>query len=198
MSDEKGVWRTICGRKVFIAEGQSLTDAMRESGKFTDKAINAVDENERDEGKQKKRADSGQMTEEQLAEFLGPEFKGLKGQAAVDRIAAERKGHVKGAFTRDDIGDIDLFWGDEHTGLRHIIERREAQGIDVSEFLQGITEVVEHGVFGGPAKSPDSFIFRTGDKTAVVGYTYKGNDVQYVLTSFASHGGGKGKKKPPQ
>lgn len=31
---EKGVWRTIRGRRVFIKEGQSLSDAMRESGKF--------------------------------------------------------------------------------------------------------------------------------------------------------------------
>lgn len=35
MNDEKGVWRTICGRKVFIAEGQTLTEAMKASGKFS-------------------------------------------------------------------------------------------------------------------------------------------------------------------
>jgi len=34
MADENGVWRTISGRRVFIKEGQSLSDAMRESGKF--------------------------------------------------------------------------------------------------------------------------------------------------------------------
>lgn len=31
---EDGVWRTIAGRRVFIKDGQSLTEAMRESGKF--------------------------------------------------------------------------------------------------------------------------------------------------------------------
>lgn len=36
MADEGGVWRTISGRRVFIKDGQSLTDAMRESGKFGD------------------------------------------------------------------------------------------------------------------------------------------------------------------
>lgn len=30
----EGVWRTIAGRRVFIKEGQSLSSAMRESGKF--------------------------------------------------------------------------------------------------------------------------------------------------------------------
>lgn len=34
MANAGGVWRTISGRRVFIRNGQSLTDAMRESGKF--------------------------------------------------------------------------------------------------------------------------------------------------------------------
>ena len=34
---EDGVWRTIGGRRVFIKEGQSLSDAMKESGKFKSK-----------------------------------------------------------------------------------------------------------------------------------------------------------------
>lgn len=33
--DEKGVWRTISGRRVFIADGQSITEAMKKSGKFS-------------------------------------------------------------------------------------------------------------------------------------------------------------------
>lgn len=33
--EENGVWRTIGGRRVFIKEGQSLSEAMKESGKFS-------------------------------------------------------------------------------------------------------------------------------------------------------------------
>ncbi len=33
-SNTDGVWRTIGGRRVFIKTGQSLSEAMRESGKF--------------------------------------------------------------------------------------------------------------------------------------------------------------------
>lgn len=33
-NDDDGVWRTICGRRVFIRKGQSISDAMRQSGKF--------------------------------------------------------------------------------------------------------------------------------------------------------------------
>ena len=32
--DEDGVWRTVGGRRVFIRDGQSLSDAMKKSGKF--------------------------------------------------------------------------------------------------------------------------------------------------------------------
>lgn len=32
--DEDGVWKTIRGRRIFIRKGESLTDAMRKSGKF--------------------------------------------------------------------------------------------------------------------------------------------------------------------
>lgn len=38
--DEDGVWRTICGRRVFIKNGQNLTDAMKESGKFDKEVYN--------------------------------------------------------------------------------------------------------------------------------------------------------------
>ena len=34
MAEEKGVWRTVSGRRIFIKEGQSLSSAMKESGKF--------------------------------------------------------------------------------------------------------------------------------------------------------------------
>lgn len=36
MTEEKGVWKTVSGRRIFIAKGQSLGDAMAKSGKFKD------------------------------------------------------------------------------------------------------------------------------------------------------------------
>lgn len=38
MANEKGVWRTISGRRIFIAEGQTLSQAMSNSGKFKGKS----------------------------------------------------------------------------------------------------------------------------------------------------------------
>lgn len=36
---EDGVWRTVGGRRIFIKEGQSLSDAMKNSGKYNNKDI---------------------------------------------------------------------------------------------------------------------------------------------------------------
>lgn len=39
MDEENGVWRTISGRRIFIKEGQSLSDAMKESGKYEKETV---------------------------------------------------------------------------------------------------------------------------------------------------------------
>lgn len=54
MDDIGGVWRTIGGRRVFIKDGQSLDDAMKESGKFKDKEDKEKAENEDKNETQKK------------------------------------------------------------------------------------------------------------------------------------------------
>ena len=48
---EDGVWRTIGGRRVFIKTGQSLQEAMRESGKFKRKNLNEMNKQKYDKAK---------------------------------------------------------------------------------------------------------------------------------------------------
>ena len=35
MAEEKGVWRTIMGRRIFIADGEDVRTAIRNSGSVT-------------------------------------------------------------------------------------------------------------------------------------------------------------------
>lgn len=37
MTDIGGIWRTVGGRRIFIKDGQDLSSAMKESGKFKEK-----------------------------------------------------------------------------------------------------------------------------------------------------------------
>ena len=67
-----------------------------------------------------------------------PQYKGT-GQKAVDFLLKNKGGQVRGAFKREDIGDIDIVWGEvlnekEHTGygLSHIVDKH---GIEAAKKL---------------------------------------------------------------
>ncbi len=122
MNDEKGVWRTICGRKVFIAEGQTLTEAMKASGKFSKGDIKKAGESgagggdKPADGKTAKPKQSvsdyvtkyrngdkvdaeilvstvGKRERAALGELLGKEVDATKHVLAVDELRHIEKGH---------------------------------------------------------------------------------------------------------
>lgn len=78
-------------------------------------------------------------------EHFGQNFSEYKGQGAkaVEKVLQERSGQVQGAFYRDELGEIDVVWGEitdpeKHKGygLAHILDKRKA------EFMQqGFSEV---------------------------------------------------------
>lgn len=123
---------------------------------------------------------------EDISALLGEEFKGYKGQAAVNKLMREKKGHVKGAFHRDDIGDIDLLWGNDYLGLQHILQQREKQGIDGTEFVKDLAEVVEKGVFRRKSER-GNFEFLYQGKMAIIAPEFHGNKITFLLTAYKTH-----------
>lgn len=115
--------------------------------------------------------------------LLGKEYTGYKGQAAMDKLLEEKQGHIKAAFHRDDIGDIDLIWGNEDLGLQHIINRRNEQGINTDEFLRGLTDTIENGQFKKYTKRNDIEI-KLKRQIAVIALTYHKNRLTYLLTAY--------------
>ncbi len=84
-------------------------------------------------------------------EFFGEEFRGYKGEAAIEKLLKEQRGHIKNAFERSELGGIDLVWGDENGGLLHVIRRRDymkatnqgsISGIDM---VRKIPEIINKG-----------------------------------------------------
>ncbi len=130
-----------------------------------------------------KEYDKVENTTSDLDKLLGEEFKGVKGQDAVNKLLEEKRGYVKGAFHREDIGDIDLIWGSDSVGLKHIIQRREEQGINVEKFLSNLAEVVEKGEF---RKKNDrgNFEFWYNGKMAIIAPEYHGNKLTFLLTAY--------------
>lgn len=118
--------------------------------------------------------------------LLGKEYTGYKGQAAIDKLLEEKQGHIKAAFHRDDIGDIDLIWGNDMLGLQHIIKQRKEQGIDTSQFMSELGNVIDNGTFRRYTKRKDIEIMLNG-KIAVIGATFKNNKLTYLLTAYKTH-----------
>lgn len=120
---------------------------------------------------------------DELSTLLGEEFKGVKGQAAVDKLMQEKHGHVKGAFHREDMGAIDLIWGSDTVGLKHIIKQREKQSINAQEFVRTLAETVEKGKFYKKNNRGD-FEFVHNGKLAIIAVEYHGSQLTYLLTAY--------------
>jgi hypothetical protein len=119
---------------------------------------------------------------QEITELLGEKFEGFRGQAAIDKLLKEKRGHIPAAFYREEIGDIAVIWGDERGGLVHIIKRRMEQRIEINSFLSDLGEVIEKGNFSKNAK--ERFELHFGRKIVVVSPDVEGENFNYVFTAF--------------
>ena len=123
-----------------------------------------------------------------IDELLGEEFKGFKGQEAVEKLLKEKRGHIKGAFHREDIGDIDLLWGNDYLGLQHIIKQREAEKQEHSqEIMEHLVDAIEKGEFK-QKNDRGNFVFSYKNSgvqyRTIIAPEYHNHKITYVLTAF--------------
>lgn len=128
-----------------------------------------------------------------LAEFLGEEFKGYKGQEAIKKLLKEKRGHIKAAFHRYDIGDINLIWGNEHGGLCHLLIRRsqDKKVKDLHDFVSDLAEVIEKGTPYKNKKYMSRINLWHKGKIVVLDSDYDGQKMNWVVTGFI-------KRNPPK
>lgn len=157
-----------------------------EAGKFTNSGAKEYRQNTSYEDISMESKDKLSIEQEDISPILGVEYKGYKGQSAVEKLLEEKQGYIRGAFVREDIGEIDLLWGNSDLGLQHIIERRSSQGISIDSFLQDISNVVQNGRFR-KKNNRGNFEFMLNDKIAVVSPELKGNKLTFLLTAFKTH-----------
>ncbi|EAI7238678.1 hypothetical protein CK720_08895, partial [Campylobacter upsaliensis] len=95
--------------------------------------------------------------EKPLKDEFGVNFEGFKGKEAVEKLLAEQRGQVKGAFYKEGLGEIDLVWGEitdleKHKGygLAHILDKRKSefveQGASQSEAAQKAAEFAKNEI----------------------------------------------------
>lgn len=97
-------------------------------------------------------------------------------------LMKEKQGHVKGAFTRKDIGDIDLVWGNEGMGLAHIIKRRKETGQNLQSLLNNISDVIEKGQL--KVGTNGRFNIEHNGRVAIVKPKFDNEKLQFLLTAF--------------
>jgi len=112
-----------------------------------------------------------------------PEYKGT-GQKAIDFLVKNKGGQVKGAFSRKDIGDIDVVWGEvtnktEHTGygLAHIIDKHGDSA------AKKLGDVIETGEVTMMDKRDRIYIEKENYK-AVIRNSWNGNPKKWIVTGF--------------
>lgn len=107
---------------------------------------------------------------------FGKIYEGVKGQDAVEFLLDKGHGEVRGAFSRPDIGEIDLVWGNEiEDGLKKILRKHKK---DISQ----ITDIVENTP--ASSKSDNRIVLDDGKRKAVIRLQYNGIDKKWLLTAF--------------
>lgn len=121
-----------------------------------------------------------------ISEFYGPEIKGknLKGVRAIECLLRERKGHIKAAFHRDDIGDIDLCWGDTEAGLVHIVNHRIKNKQDWRDVMRNLSNVIDFGKLEKDRERKDSYAIRLNDIRVIISKSFKGASNRLVLSGY--------------
>ncbi|MCR2101593.1 hypothetical protein CUPS4258_09695, partial [Campylobacter upsaliensis] len=112
------------------------------------------------------------------------------GKGAVEKLIAEKGGQVSGAFYKEGLGDIDLVWGDDSFGLRHILERRTQDFINqgfkqneaqnkTKELLNEIPQILENGKIYSQNKDKIEII--TDKYTLAIGTR---NEKKFIITEL--------------
>ncbi len=113
----------------------------------------------------------------------GKIYRWAKGKVkdAANYLLKQKSGVAQGVLQRNDIGDIDLVWGNDKAGLQHMILRHVVEQSDfnsVDELVTSIEDVVSNGEL---SSYNNNLIFRKDGYKAVV---IKDSDGNFVLTAY--------------
>ena len=126
------------------------------------------------------------------------------GKGAIDKLLTERQGQVAGAFEREELGDIDLVWGEvtdpinhKGYGLAHILDKRMAefmeQGLSKEEaeakaieLINKLPDIIKNGEIVENA-GVNTIILKEGNSEFRAGLSkgfFGKGDNQWVITSY--------------
>lgn len=105
-----------------------------------------------------------------------------KAREAVDFLRKHKSGYLRGVFHRDEIGDIDLAWGNDKAGLKHIIQRHIVEQDDFNSVEEAV-DAIENTVKGGQVISNNKQECTIDDGKYRVGIA-KDSNGNWVVTAY--------------
>lgn len=120
-----------------------------------------------------------------ISDFYGKEFRGegLKGRRAIFKLLEEKRGHIKSAFHRKDIGNIDLVWGNAKAGLAHILMRRIEKRENVKRVILNISNTIANGKAEKDRENERSISIRHRNVRILISKGFKGDDTKRLVVS---------------
>lgn len=104
-----------------------------------------------------------------------------KAKEAAQFLRQHKNSYLKGVFHRDDIGDIDLVWGNDKAGLQHIVKRHILEQTDfdsISEAIEAISNTIQNG---DVRKERDHYVIENNGYRVVITSDNNGN---WILTAY--------------
>lgn len=121
---------------------------------------------------------------------FGKDFKQFKGypKEAILYLTEVKEGQVKGVWEREDVGSIDLVWGNGKQGLRHIIKSHLRKDFSsYKDMAEKIDTILRKGEL---SKDKNDYILTYGDyRVVLLDITVYDkddnfNDKRFILTSY--------------
>jgi hypothetical protein len=122
---------------------------------------------------------------------FGPIFTEFSGKPkeAIEHLLKVQNGEVPAAIHHKDIGDIDIVWGNEKVGLKHIYDRRLEQWKDkdkVIRFIKHLPEIISEGIVDATRSTATKKILVTPRSMAVIELKFNGKDKTWLLTAYVN------------
>ena len=107
-----------------------------------------------------------------------------KAKEAAQFLRKHKNSYLKGVFHREEIGDIDLVWGDDKAGLQHIIRRHIEEQDDfdgINEAIEAIEQTIKNGEIRNNGKG--RITIDNGKYSVILAQDDNGN---WIITAYDS------------
>ena len=117
------------------------------------------------------------------------QFKG-RAKEAFDFLIEHQNGDLLGVFHREEFGDIDLVWGDDGGGFKHIFTKHIGENksfLNTEIAVNEITSIITEGAMA--FENVDKAVFQIGNRLVTIRKNFRKNgkkiaDKNWVLTAY--------------